>query len=474
MNTEHPFGWLALVPPLLAITLSVLTRQVYISLLAGIFAGALILNPTLLDSFLYFFQVIIDVFKDGGNTKVIIFVCLIGGLLELMERSGGFLGIGDRLASSGTINSRKKSLLLVYLTGVVIFIESTITIIISGTLGKALSKKYKISKENLAYICDATSAPISILIPINAWGAFVLGLIEKQNIGDPLPIFLGGIFNNYYAITSVLLVLFLILTGKHFGPMKKAEEKALLGEHDSDAVLNEQSLLPTYTSIKKPINFTLPVLVLMLGVPFYLFLTGYAKIGNMDAGLFKIITSGSGSSAVLFSVVTSIAVSIGLIMYQKQATFDRLFSDMLGGSGKFINLSLLMLLAFAIGQISTSLQTGEFIAGYVQDITNPSLIIGGVFIASCFISFSTGTSWGTFAIMIPLAIPIATSLDLSYSMTVAAVLSGGVFGDHCSPISDSTIISSMATGCDLMNHVKTQLPYALLAALISLLLFLFL
>lgn len=470
---EHAFGWLSILPPLLAIILAVATRQVYISLFVGILAGALILSPTLLDSVFYFFQVIVDVFKDSGNTRVIIFVCLVGGLLELIERSGGYDGISNKLTLSSSLNSKRKSLLLIYVTGIIIFIESTITIIITGTLGKVLSQKFKISKEKIAYICDSTSAPVSILIPINAWGAFVLGLIEKQKIGDPLPIFLGSIFNNYYAIISLILVFFFIMTGKHFGPMKLAEKRAESGEGLQTSSAFEQVKLPTYGDQKKSINFILPVLVLMFGVPVFLFLNGYVSNQDPNASFFKILTSGSGSTAVLLAMATSILVIIGLTLYQKQTTFERLFSDMLEGSGKFINLGLLMILAFAIGQISVSLQTGEYMAGFIKQITHPGLIIAGVFLVSCLISFSTGTSWGTFAIMIPIAIPIATMLGLSYEFTIAAVLSGGIFGDHCSPISDSTIISSMAAGCDLMAHVRTQLPYALLAASITFVLFLF-
>lgn len=471
---EHQFGWLSLIPSLLAIILAIATRQVYLSLILGILAGAFIINPTLLGGLFQFFNIIVDVFKDSGNTRVIIFACLVGGLLELMNKSGGFAGIGNRLTDSSLVNTKKKSLLLLYATGIIIFIESTITILIVGTIGKVLAKKYKFSKAQLAYICDSTSAPVCIMIPVNAWGAFVLGLMEKQHVEKPIEVFISSIGHNYYAIVTLLMVLFFILTGKHFGPMKKAETEAETESVNlnSDKLLKENE--PEYYSEKRPhINFILPVLTLMLSVPFFLFLSGWEKVKDSAETLswFQIMTSGSGSIAVLMGVVTSILVIIILIIIQRQTKFETVFNDLISGSGKFINLSLLMLLAFAIGQLSSTLQTGEYIASVVMNIQSPGFLIAGVFLISCFISFSTGTSWGTFAIMIPLCIPIAISLNLPLNLTIAAILSGGVFGDHCSPISDTTIISSLASDCSLMDHVKTQLPYALIAAGISLVLF---
>jgi len=471
---EHQYGWLSLIPSLLAIILAIATRQVYLSLIVGILVGAFIINPSLLGGILQFFNSIVDVFKDSGNTRVIIFACLVGGMLELMNKSGGFAGIGNRLSDSSLVNSKKKSLLLLYATGIIIFIESTITILIVGTIGKVLAKKYKFSKAQLAYICDSTSAPICILIPVNAWGAFVLGLMEKQHVEKPIEVFISSIGHNYYAIVTLLMVLFFILTGKHFGPMRKAEAEL----EDSNDNANSNNLLkeiePEYYSEKRPqINFILPVLTLMLSVPFFLFLSGWEKVKDSTESLtwFQILTSGSGSVAVLVGVVTSILVTIILILIQRQAKFESVFNDLVSGSGKFINLSLLMVLAFAIGQMSSTLQTGEYIASFVMNIQSPGFLIAGIFLVSCFISFSTGTSWGTFAIMIPLCIPIAISLNLPLNLTIAAILSGGVFGDHCSPISDTSIISSLASDCSLMDHVKTQLPYALIAAGISLLLF---
>ncbi len=471
---EHQYGWLSLIPSLLAIILAIATRQVYLSLILGILAGAFIINSSLLGGLFQFFNIIVDVFKDSGNTRVIIFACLVGGLLELMNKSGGFVGIGNRLSDSSLVNTKKKSLFLLYLTGIIIFIESTITILIVGTIGKVLAKKYKFSKAQLAYICDSTSAPVCIMIPVNAWGAFVLGLMEKQHVEKPIEVFISSIGHNYYAIVTLLMVLFFILSGKHFGPMKKAETDAETENMNSNSNNLMKEIEPEYYSEKRPqINFILPVLTLMLSVPFFLFLSGWEKVKDSADSLswFQILTSGSGSIAVLVGVVTSILVTIILILIQRQAKFETVFNDLVSGSGKFINLSLLMVLAFAIGQLTSTLQTGEFIASFVMNIQSPGFLIAGVFLVSCFISFSTGTSWGTFAIMIPLCIPIAISLNLPLNLTIAAILSGGVYGDHCSPISDTTIISSLASDCSLMDHVKTQLPYALIAAGISLVLF---
>lgn len=462
MNT-----WLSILPPIFAIILALITKQVYISLFIGIWLGWTILsefNPLL--GLVNSIDAIINVFKEPANTRVIIFSALVGALIALTQRSGGVQGFINLVSRRSFINSRRKAQIFAWAIGMSIFVESSITCLVTGTVSRPIFDKFKISREKLAYICDSTSAPVCIMIPLNAWGAYVIGLLTQVGVKNEIQLFISALPFNFYAIFAILLVLFIGLTGFDFGPMKKAELRAI---HEgkviadgampliADEVIN---ISPKSDANPKARNMIIPILTMILMMPIGLYITGN---GN--------ITNGSGSTSVLWSVMTSIFVAGFLYKIQKILSIRETIELTLKGMGGLIPLAVLMTFAFAIGAVCKELKTGEYVAHIVSKFINPKLLPSIVFLTSCFISFSTGTSWGTFAIMIPISVPAGIALGSNLSLIIASVLSGGVFGDHCSPISDTTIVSSMASACDHLDHVKTQLPYAITAASFALIFF---
>ena len=460
-------SWLSVIPPLFAILLAIKTRQVFLSLFFGIVVGWIIIsNGNILVGLELSIQSIIDVFKDAGNTRVIIFCALVGALISLTQANGGVQGFVDFIQKKNIVTSRKRASVLSFFVGCLVFIESSISCLVTGTIFHPVFEKFKISREKLAYICDTTSSPICILIPLNAWGAYVISLLEKESsfsgMSDPVSLFLSTIPLNFYAILSVLFAGFIAFSYKDFGAMKKAEIRSLeTGKTFADgavAMISEDvaSLKPKKGIKHKSLNMIIPIAVMIIMMPVSLLITGD---GN--------ITSGSGSTSVLWSVLTAIIVAGLISLIQRILTLKEVMDYTLKGISGLVPLAILMILAFSIGDTCRTLGTGIYVASLSKDLLSPSFIAPILFISSAFISFSTGTSWGTFAIMIPIAVPTAIYSDASLSLSIAAVLSGSIFGDHCSPISDTTIVSSMASACDHIDHVRTQLPYAMFLAILA-------
>ncbi|MBN2281151.1 MAG: sodium:solute symporter [Candidatus Marinimicrobia bacterium] len=456
------YGWISILPPILAILLSIKTRQVYISLFAGIWIGWLVMsgwNPILgtgkaIDS-------LVHVFESPGNTRVIIFSALVGSLIALMQASGGVKGFVSFVLSKKWMKSPLSAQLLAWILGILIFIESSIKILIVGTTCRPIFDHLKISREKLAYIADSTSAAICMLIPLNAWGALIIGLLTAQNVPNPTTVLLQSIGLNFYAIVTVLMVLILILFRVDFGRMKKAEERAATGQilpENSHPMVDENIIEMEARKGVTPraINMLVPIIIMSLFMPVALLITGQ---GNL--------TRGSGSTSVLWSVLLAITVAALMYRFQRIMKLSELMDVIMKGAGGMISLAILMVLAFSLGETCKFLGTGRFVAGITSGVVHPSLIPLLIFLASSFVAFSTGTSFGTFALMMPLAISFVGKVDVNLPLLVSAILGGGVFGDHCSPISDTTIVSSMASACDHIDHVNTQLPYALIAAGIS-------
>jgi len=461
------FGWLSVVPPVFAIILAIKTRQVFISLFFGIVAGWIIISGgDVLTGIELSIQSIIDVFKDAGNTRVIIFCALVGALITLTQANGGVQGFVDLIQKKNIVTNRKRATVFSFLVGCGVFIESSISCLVTGTIFHPIYEKMKISREKLAYICDTTSSPVCILIPLNAWGAYVISLLEKENISNSFSVFINTIPHNFYAILSVLFAGFIAFSYKDFGSMKKAEKRSEeTGKTIADGALPVVSEDVSSTKPKKgiphrAINMIIPILIMIVMMPVSLLITG-----NGD------MTAGSGTTSVLWSVLSAITVAGIISLLQRLLNLKEVMDFTLKGIAGLVPLAILMTLAFSIGDTCRTLGTGEYVASISSDFLSPTVIAPILFITSAFISFSTGTSWGTFAIMIPIAVPTALYMDVSLSLSIAAVLSGSVFGDHCSPISDTTIVSSMASACDHIDHVKTQIPYALSMATIAAILF---
>jgi len=463
---SYPF--LSLIPPLLAIILAIYTRQVYLSLFAGIAFGSTILvggHP--LKGIADAIETCIFVFKDAGNTRVIVFSVLVGAFIALLQRSGGIEGFTAFVTEKGIIRSKRSVELTAFIIGLIIFIESSITCLITGTVARPLTDKYRISRERLAYICDSTSAPICALIPLNAWGAFVITLLTREGLSDTIGIFLASILLNFYAITALIFLLLTILFQFDFGPMQKAEHRAkftgkVLRAGAQPAIAEEvTNITPKSCSSPRLVNMLIPIGVMVIMIFVGLYISGK---GNF--------TKGCGSTSVLWAVCSAILCAAILYKSQNLMNLDEIVDLFFKGAGGLIGLGVLMMMAFAIGAICKELKTGVYIAEVTKGMLRPQVLPAVVFIITGFISFSTGTSFGSWSIMFPLTIPIASSMSLYLPPLIGALLSGGVFGDHCSPISDTTIISSMASASDHIDHVRTQLPYALLAGTVSIVMFL--
>tara|TARA_R100000935_G_scaffold13900_1_gene27977 strand:- start:3184 stop:4665 length:1482 start_codon:yes stop_codon:yes gene_type:complete len=478
------YGFLSILPPVIAIVLALRTKQVYIALLFGIWFSWIIINDfNFLTGTLAAIEGLVDVFKSPGNTRTIMFSALVGALLLFIQYSKGVEGFINELNKVIAYFEKKQSgysrvvvQLMAMITGIVLFVETSISSLTVGTLYRPVFDKLKIPREKLAYIADSSSAPSSILIPFNAWGAFIMGLLLTQGIENPFSTMLSSIAYNFYPILAIAIVFVVIVTKKDIGSMAKAEKRTretgkLLSDTAQPMLSSEVTSYGAKEGIKaKAYNMIVPLATMVFMMPINLAYTGWDAVedsGSFTDHLFKAIGQGSGSSSVLYAVLTAILVAMVMYRSQKIMKTKEMIDLVLKGISELMPLALLMLLAFAIGDACNALGTGQFVANWSKDWLSPAFLPAVIFVISSFIAFSTGTSWGTFAIMMAIAIPMAEIHGAPLALVVAATLGGGVFGDHCSPISDTSIISSMASASDHIDHVNTQLPYALIGGLIT-------
>ena len=463
------YGFLSLLPPVIAIVAAVAFRKVALALLIGIFSGELILfgwNPFVAADATV--NAVLSVCTDTGNLKTFLFTALMGAFVIMVEVSGGVDGFVNYLTVQGQkVKSKRAAMLIAYCIGILIFIDGLLSIMFTGVVTRPLIDKYKVSREKLAYICDATSAPVNAIIPLNSWGAMLMGLIAAQIgagfiTGDPMTLLVSSLPFQFYSILSLLFVLFYILTGKDWGPMKKAEQRVqttgALYDEGVTPLLNDRDgierLVPAGKGNKW--NMIWPLLVLIGGTFVGLLVTGGGSI-----------IDGDGTVSILYSVIITL-LFMGVLYTRQKIMTGKQFGDLLmKGVSNMLGLVCLLVLAFAIGDVVEQLGTGLFLAGLIGDQISGALCPAIIFVLGAVMAFATGTSWGTFSIMMPIAIPMAAAMNANMLLTIGAVISGGIFRDHCSPISDTTILSSMSVGTDLFSHVKTQLPYALVAAALS-------
>ena len=485
---EH-YGIWSLVPPILAIVLAIRTRQVFVALVFGIWLGWVILSGwQVVAGTAATVQAFVDVFKDDGNTRTIMFSALVGALIAYIQRSGGVQGFVNtveqkltQLDHNNTSKSRRVIQWLAGLTGMVVFVESSISVLTVGALYRPLFDKLRISREKLAYIADSSSAPACILIPLNAWGAYIMGLLVMQGFDQPVKILANAFLFNFYPLLAIIMVAYIISTGRDFGPMKRAEIRAreegkVMADGAQPVVSAEITMMEAKPDVTpKAINMLLPIATMVGMMPLMLVITGWSESSHqlsLFTRIIEAIGNGSGSTSVLYSVITALVVSGIWYRIHRVMKLPELISVAFKGIGGLMPIALLMLFAFAIGDVCQQLGTGNYVAEVTKSWLSPAIVPVLIFVVSGFIAFATGTSWGTFAIMMAIAIPMSQALGSNLYMAVAAVMGGGVFGDHCSPISDTTILSSMAAASDHIDHVKTQLPYALAMGGISILLYL--
>ena len=331
---------------------------------------------------------------------------------------------------------------------VVIFIESSITSLIAGAVGRPFCHKYKIPQAKLAFVCDSTSAPISSIIILNGWGALLLGLVSTQITqgvldANAIEILIDAVMYNFYAMSALAVTFLTIWFNIDIGPMKNAKYTSANIETDISKGESMYYML-------------MPIILMVLFVFVFLYITG-------DGNILK----GSGSSAIFYTVLTTLIFTLFYYVPKKNMTLVVWSKTALLGAKKLFPIAMILLFAFGIGEVTSELKTGQYLASLASDNLSIYLLAGVIFLLSSLISFSTGTSWGTFSIMIPIAVPMAVAMDADVALAIGAVISGGIFGDHCSPISDTTIISSMASDCEVIEHVNTQLPYALISGFIA-------
>lgn len=450
------YGILSIAIPLLTIALAIITKDVVVSLLSGIFSGLFVLHdyrPFI--AFTKLFDGIVTQFSEGWIAKTILFSLFVGAVIKLLERSGAVESFVAYLHTRAKrLDSPLGAQMLAYIVGILIFIESSVTSLIAGTVAKPLCDKHGISRAKLAYICDSTSAPVCSLIPLNAWGALLLGLImtaiDAHVIeGDGVALLVASVPYNFYAIFTLVIVLIVIFKKWEIGPMKKALPHPY--RIASQTTTASASLMP----------MLFPVVVMIAAVPIGLYLTG-------NGDIFK----GSGSTSVYYAtIVTLVAMYLYYVPGGRLSHRDY-FDTLFAGMGEMLPIATILFFAVFIGKVIGELGTARYLAHLLSDTVSPAWMPVLIFFVAGATAFATGTSWGTFSIMMPIALALAASMHLDIPLVIAAVISGGIFGDHASPISDTTVISSMAAGCDHIEHVRTQLPYALLGGFLAALAFL--
>ncbi len=495
--------WISLIPPIVAIGLALVTREVVLSLFAGIWIGALFvvgMNP--FTGTAHSLDLLIDALVDADHIAIIVFSLLLGGMVGVMSRGGGNQGVVDALSKFAT--TRKKGQLFSWASALFIFFDDYANTLIRGNALRPMTDRLKISREKLAYIVDSTAAPLAVSAVITTWIGFEITQIQNslaniaETTADPalaaqlqagadnaFIIFLHSIPYLFYPILALIFVLMTIIMKKEFGPMLRAERRTYSGH----GVLREGAVPATDTSLEtlqpkknKPqrwYNAALPVISVILVALWSLYSTGADALGPDESGLTAIIGNADPFAALLWASFTGSAVAIALVVFQRILTLNQALESWVGGMQSMLMAVIILILAWGLGGVTSEVGTGTYLASLLEDTLPLSLLPGLVFFIAALTAFSTGTSWGTMAILFPVVVPLAVSMGAGVGFaggehygillgSVSSVMAGAVFGDHCSPISDTTVLSSMSSACDLIDHVRTQLPYALVVAVVAL------
>ena len=452
--------WWALIPPLLAIILAFITKEVYSSLFIGVAVGALLysgFHPW--DSFVNFFEIM----KNSMNLNILIFDVLLGMIIVLMAKSGGSAAYGKWAGTK--IRTKRSALLATMGLGVLIFVDDYFNCLTVGSVMRPVTDQQKVSRAKLAYIIDATAAPVCIIAPISSWAAAVNSYVPADAGISGFQLFLRTIPYNLYAILTLVMVFFICFTGFDFGLMKKHEENAAKGDlftsgGDEFEQVSEDEVNPG----GKVMDLVLPVAVLIVSAIGAMIYTGYL------GGAKDIITAFSGCDAetsLIFATMVTIFFMMLLYLPRKVVDFKGFMESLVEGFKLMIPAITILIFAWSLKGIGDAMGLAEFVGGIVGENASASIFIPVVlFAVAIFLSFSTGTSWGTFAILVPIATGMFagnTSLEMM-TISVSAVLAGAVCGDHVSPISDTTVMSSAGAQSNHLNHVSTQMQYAAIVA----------
>ena len=464
MNGSMFIGtWWSLVPPLLAIVLALVTKEVYSSLFIGVAMGALLytgFHPW--NAFVAFF----DIMKNSMNLNILIFDVLLGMIIVLMSKSGGSAAYGKWAGTK--IKSKKSAMLATTGLGVLIFVDDYFNCLTVGSVMRPVTDRFKVSRAKLAYIIDATAAPVCIIAPISSWAAAVNSYVPEDAGISGFQLFLRTIPYNLYAILTLLMVFTIILTGMDFGLMKKHEKNAAAGDlftsggEEFDQVKEEE-----ISSNGKVIDLVLPVLVLIATAIGAMIYTGFL------GGATDVVTAFAGCDAetsLIFATLITVIFMLVLYLPRKVITFKGFMDSFVEGFKMMIPAIGILIFAWSLKGMGDALEIASFVENLVGSNASASVLLPAIlFLVAIFLSFSTGTSWGTFAILVPIAIAMFPGADNMQMMiiAVASVLSGAVCGDHVSPISDTTVMSSAGAQSNHINHVTTQMQYAVVVAVVS-------
>jgi len=490
-------AWTSLLPPALAILLALLFRQVIPALVAGVWAGAwLVYQGPFGGALRTLDHYVIGSLGDPDRVAIIVFSLTLGGMVGVLSRSGGTIGLVEALAPYATTSRRGQ--LVSWLMGLVIFFDDYANTLLVGNTMRPVTDRLRVSREKLAYIVDSTAAPVASIALVSTWIGYEVSLIAEslKTIGsdlDPYAVFIRALPFNFYPVLALWFGLLIAATQRDFGPMARAEARAATGKLLADGAIpladfDGDALQAAEGKPRRWINAVLPVLV-VLGVTFAgLWFTGRAELAaegqtRGQESLFQwvgnVFGAGDSFKALLWASMAGSLAALALAVGQRILTLNDGVSAWINGVKSMMMAVVILVLAWSIADVCTDLNTRGFMVASLSESLDPRLLPGLVFLLAAVTAFATGTSWGTMGILIPLAVPTAHGLAQGLGPavdqqvlfgSVSAVLAGAIFGDHCSPISDTTVMSSMASGCDHVDHVRTQLPYALIVAAAALLL----
>ncbi|RKY94835.1 MAG: Na+/H+ antiporter NhaC family protein [Ignavibacteriae bacterium] len=484
-------GLLSVIPPLLAIILALIFRQVILSLIFGIYVGAVFIydyNPLtgllrLADKY------VINAISDVSHIHIIVFTLLFGGVIGLISRSGGTRGIANVLTRFA--KTRKSGMISTWLSGIIIFFDDYANSLVVGNLMRPVTDKLKISREKLSFIVDATAAPVASVFIVSSWIGYEVGLIQDgfDMIGsqaNAYTTFLATIPYRFYPIAMLFFVFLIAVSKRDFGAMYKAERRAVeegkVSNEDADNLKNMMHSTEILSNEEKAkwYNGVIPILVIIIGTIIGLIYTGINSLqeqGITDYNIQDIVANSDSYRALLWGSFSACVIAAIMIISQRIMNLKETIDAWFLGIRSMLLAIIILTLAWAIGSVTSEIKTADYIISLIGDVVNPRFLPVIVFVVCGVTSFATGTSWGTMAIMFPIVIPLAATVTgmqnynpqestLILNGAISSVLAGCVWGDHCSPISDTTILSSMASGCNHIDHVRTQLPYAIVVGVV--------
>ena len=450
-------GLLSILPPVLALALALWKKKIIPALIVGGLAAAFLLAVSKWAFVVDYLERVIKVSGDRGNLQLILFGVLVGGLIKLMEASGGFKGM-IALLESLNIRTKRPVFLLTWAIGLLMILENYSNIMVNGTTVGSLYDKIGVPRAKLAYFLHSISINWVATIVFNSWGAFYMTLLAGQEVADPFGVVVSAMPMNFYCLISLIVIILTMVFDWNLGPMKKYTR---VGGHLSvvegqSATGSGSSFTPGHASPVTSLLVIVPVIVLVATMLIALVVTGG---GSM--------LKGDGTAAVFYAVLAAILVLAVMVQFRPKSERPPIEKSVYGGIGDFMEVGILLALALTLGSLCKEMGTGHYIAGLASGNVPTFMMPLIFFFVSCLISFATGTSYGTFSIMVPLAVPVAQAMNIPLPLMFAACVSGGVFGDNTSPFSDTSVITAIAAETGVVEHVEAQLPYALISASIA-------